>query len=320
MQSDKQAENRKKTKRKAGRRPAGPFDLCDNETYRDWRAAKLAASPASVSELVVEISDLATPGEAERAALISLCRKANMAIYTSRPSQTGDGRVRDDLRSFARALGLHRVERHRSAADDGIVAIEVAGDGSRKGYIPYSDRPLSWHTDGYYNGPADRIGALVLHCVREADEGGESGLLDPEIAYIRLRDENPDFIAAFMHAEAMTIPANVEDNGKVRAPSTGPVFAVDPRTGKLNMRYSARGRNIVWRDDPDTLAAVHFLASILANGDRYIFRHKFAPGQGLICNNVLHNRTGFKNPAALSGRGNRLLYRLRYPERIAGTG
>ena len=129
-----------------------------------------------------------------------------------------------------------------------------------------------------------------------------------------------DFIAAFMHEEAMTIPANVEDNGEVRAQSTGPVFRVDPRTGALNMRYSARGRNIVWRDTPDTRGAVHFLADLLAGGDRHIFRHKLAPGQGLICNNVLHNRTGFKSPAALSLPGARLLYRMRYLERIAATG
>ncbi len=295
-----------------------PFDLNDDTAYRRWRDDKLASYPARASEIFVEIDDLANPSEAERAALASRCHKANMAIYVSRPTLASEGSVRNELRAFAQAFGLHRTEGHRSAADDGIVAIEIARDAGRKGYIPYSDRPLSWHTDGYYNAPSDRIGAFLLHCVRGAEDGGENGLLDPEIAYIRLRDENPDFIEAFMHGEAMTIPANVEDNGKVRPQSTGPVFSVDSRTGTLHMRYTARSRNILWRDTPGTLAATRFLAGILADGEPLVFRHKLSPGQGLICNNVLHCRTGFKNGPALLERSNRLIYRVRYLDRIAG--
>ena len=294
-----------------------PFDLNNGTAYRCWRDNKLSNYPAHASEIIVEISDLAHPSEVERAALTGLCHKANMAIYASRLTEANEDRVRNDLREFAQAIELHRTEGHRSAADDGIVAIEIAKDRGRKGYIPYSDRPLSWHTDGYYNAPKDRIRAFLLHCVRGAEEGGENGLLDPEIAYIRMRDENPNFIASFMHDEAMTIPANVEDNGKVRAESIGPVFSVDSRTGTLHMRYTARGRNIVWRNTPDTLAAARFLAGILADGDPLIFRHKLASGQGLICNNVLHSRTGFKSGPTHSQRNKRLIYRVRYLDRIA---
>ena len=150
-------------------------------------------------------------------------------------------------------------------------------------------------------------------------EGGENALLDPEIAYIRMRDENPDFIAAFMHDEAMTIPTNVERNGKVRAESVGPVFSVSPQTATLQMRYTARGRNILWRDTPATLAAVKFLSGLLADGDPLIFRHKLVPGQGLICNNVLHNRTGFKSAPERMVESERLIYRVRYLDRISGA-
>jgi hypothetical protein len=40
-----------------------------------------------------------------------------------------------------------------------------------------------------------------------------------------------------------------------------------------------------------------------------------APGMGILCNNVLHDRSGFVDAAATP----RLLYRARYHERIAGT-
>ncbi len=294
---------------------ASPFDLGDNESYRAWRDAKLSAYPASISGLRVEIDDLANPGAAERAALMERCHRANMALYVSRPDETN---IRKSLHSFAKALGLHRTEGHRSALADGIVALEIAGDEVRKGYIPYTDRPLSWHTDGYYNAPEDRIGAFLLHCVRGAEDGGENGLLDPEIAYIRMRDENPDFIAAFMHDEAMTIPANDEGNGKVRSLSTGPVFSVDPQSGALQMRYTARGRNIVWRDTPDTQAATAFLTGILAD-DPLIFRHKLSPGEGLVCNNVIHSRTGFRSDTKPVEENDRLMYRARYLDRIASS-
>jgi len=316
MRSENQIKN---SKSDPGWRAANPFDLSNNGAYRTWRSAKLAAYPASMSGQVVEIDDLANPSAAERAALSCMCRKSNMAIYASRFIPANSERMRNDLQTFAKTLGLIRTEGHRSAANDGIVAIEIASDGPRKGYIPYTDRPLSWHTDGYYNAPKDRIGAFLLHCVRDATQGGENAFLDPEIAYIRMRDENPDFIAAFMHHEAMTIPANEEDNGKVRAESVGPVFWVSAQTGTLQMRYTARGRNIIWRNTPATQAAVKFLSNLLINGDPLIFRHKLVPGQGLICNNVLHMRTGFENAPELTENSERLIYRVRYLDRISGV-
>ena len=221
------------------------------------------------------------------------------------------------LPKFAAAFGLSRHERHRSAEDDGIVALEVTQVRARGGFIPYTDRPLNWHTDGYYNDPGTPIRGFILHCVRQARAGGENQLLDPDIAYIRLRDENPAFVAALAHERAMTIPEHVEENGDVRKASVGPVFSVDPAAGALDMRYTARTRNILWRDDADTVAAVAFLNHLLSEGDPLMFRHRLEPGQGLICNNVLHNRTRFEDAAG--ARSGRLLYRMRFRRRVSAA-
>ncbi len=294
---------------------AGPFDLADNAAYLRWRDAKLAGYPASAQDLIVPISDLGDPGQTERAILLDKCRKANMALYECHRAMTDGERARSRLLAFTRVMGLTRMEGHRSAAVDGIVALQVSEDQTRGGYIPYTDKPLSWHTDGYYNEPANTIRAFVLHCIREAADGGDSAFLDPEIAYIRLRDENPDFVAALMHSQAMTIPANIETDGKVRPESVGPVFSLD-RTGALHMRYTARTRSIQWRDDPATKAAVKFLNDMLASEDPYIIRHKLAPGQGIICNNVLHCRARFQDDGAPSPENGRLLFRMRYLDRV----
>ena len=120
-----------------------------------------------------------------------------------------------------------------------------------------------------------------------------------------------------MHPAAMTIPANIEQGVEIRAAESGPVFSVDPLTGNLHMRYSARTRNIQWRDDPVTLAAVQFLQNLWDEGSEYVYHHRLMPGEGLICNNVLHNRTAFRDDPALGK--SRLMYRARYFDRIAAT-
>ena len=292
------------------------FSLDDDRTYRRWRDAKLARYPRSADQLRVEISVLAAPTAVETQAVLQACGRANMCLYRCRGLLGEATETRRALAAFARHFGLIRFELHRSAEADGIVALEVVAERSgRLGYIPYTNRPIGWHTDGYYNyeGPARMIRAMLLHCARSATQGGENGLLDHEIAYIRLRDENPDFIAALMHPQAMTIPANEEADGKSRAENTGPVFVLDPDTGGLTMRYTARKRHVRWRQDPATEAAVRALARVLSE-DPLILRVKLAPGEGVICNNVLHDRVVFETETG--SESSRLLYRIRSYDRV----
>jgi len=90
------------------------------------------------------------------------------------------------------------------------------------------------------------------------------------------------------------------------------VFSVDATSGALHMRYTARTRSIVWKDDAPTRAAVAFLEQLLASDDSHVFRLTLQPGMGLACNNVLHDRAGFVDDPAQP----RLLYRARYLDRI----
>lgn len=290
------------------RRDANRFDLHNQEAYRRWRDAKLATYPRDINDLLVELAGASGVTAAERAAIVARCNAFNMALYVSRTLSADDGKHRRFVLDLGRRLDLSVVEDHRSRDEDGLVRIELASGDSRDGYIPYTNRPIAWHTDGYYNfHGADRaVLSMILHCARPG-EGGENGLLDHEIAYIRLRDEDPGHIEALMDARAMTIPTNIEANGAVRPANVGPVFFVEPRTGRLSMRYTARTRSIEWRDDPRTRAAAAALARILAE-EPLVLRARLAAGMGLVCNNVLHDRTGFVSPS----QGGRLLYRIRY--------
>ncbi|MEJ2115108.1 MAG: TauD/TfdA family dioxygenase [Gammaproteobacteria bacterium] len=154
-----------------------------------------------------------------------------------------------------------------------------------------------------------------MHCIRPAKSGGENSYLDPEIAYILLRDENPDYIAALMQDDVMMIPANEIGGKQIRPAQTGPVFYVDADSQKLCMRYTARQRSIVWKQDKIVQSAVNFLQKILED-NAYMFHYRLKAGEGIVCNNVLHNRTAFEDYE--DGNKKRLLYRGRFYNHVAG--
>jgi alpha-ketoglutarate-dependent taurine dioxygenase len=290
---------------------SNPFDLADDTGYRAWRDAKLAAYPRSVDELIVPLADPRHLTPDEISALESRCARANMAIYSAPHLPAADKSLSTQL---GRQLGLVHLEGNYLADEDGLSSITPAGnEGSVKGeYIPYTHKPINWHTDGYYNALDRRILGMTLHCAQDAEAGGENALLDHEIAYIQLRDANPGYVAALMQPDAMTIPARMDEDNIARPEQSGPVFAVDPDAGFLTMRYTARTRSIVWKGDAVTQAAVSALADILATSE-YILTAHLAPGMGLICNNVLHTRSGFSD----SPEHRRLLYRGRYYDRLS---
>ena len=281
--------------------------------YQDWRAARIAASESAQARGFVPIDDLANPADSQISEIIHRIKESNFAIYQAPKSDD----LRKDLRDFVDHFGLRIAERHRSAGEQGIVALTETNAPNQRGYIPYSKRKMGWHNDGYYNAPEDRISAMVLHCANPAENGGVNQLLDNTIAFIRLMDENPAYIKALMHPEAMTIPENREADGSVRPASVGPVFYPDPETGALQMRYTARTRSIAWRDDPLTREAVAFLQHPLEGPDPLTISVRFKAGQGVLCNNVLHDRTGFD--AEKVEKSPRVMYRVRFNNRVKGT-
>lgn len=285
-----------------------PFHPENESVYQQWRKQKLEQLPASVEQLIFEVKELKRPTTAEISAITASCGRSNMAVFET----TGDV-DKQALMVFATGFGLKRLDRNEGADDEGVTALTVSNDtGWRKTYIPYTNRPISWHTDGYYNTLERQIRGMVLFCERAAEEGGENALMDHELAWLYLRDINPDYISALMQPDVMLIPANEVDDKIVRPDRTGPVFSIDQH-GHLHMRYTARQRNILWKDDVLTLEAVAALHELLHSESAWIYRTTLQPGQGLICNNVLHDRTGFTD----SEQHRRLLYRLRFHDRMS---
>jgi hypothetical protein len=285
------------------------FDLDDDAAYRRWRDWKLAHRAGKVEALTVEVADPRAPSRAECEALLERITHTNMALYRS-PVTQEDAAL---PRALGARLGLHRLDANWLADEDGIscIAVSERSDG-RGGFIPYTDRAIRWHTDGYYHPRERRIEAMILHCVRPAARGGATALLDHELAYIALRDADPGHIAALMQPDAMTIPAREDEAGVARAAQAGPVFAVTA-AGRLHMRYTARTRSIEWKADTATRAAVACLEALLASDSPCILRTRLEAGMGFVGHNVLHERSAFADDPARP----RLLYRARFLDRIA---
>jgi len=291
-----------------------PFALENHHAYAVWREQKLVNYPQHLSELLVPVVNPHTLSEAECVSVRQACARANMAIYISQPPENGTTPDTSLVTDMGRHFGLLHLDQNLYADDEGISVLQVSAQHRQYEYIPYSRHAISWHTDGYYNPPERKICAMVLHCVRPAAEGGDNALLDHEMLYLQLRDKNPDYIAALMQDDVMTIPANIENGVEIRPEQSGPVFSVDTCSGHLHMRYTARTRSIVWKADAITQAAVKLLEDLLAGESPYCFGRRLAAGEGIISNNVLHRRTAFENAdAAQQGR---LIYRARYYERI----
>jgi alpha-ketoglutarate-dependent taurine dioxygenase len=291
-----------------------PFDLANEAGYQQWRAIKLANQDTLAVDRVVPVKDVARLDAREHAAILERCQKTNLAIY----EVTGAGGAdKTAIRAFGRQFGLEHLDMNLRADEDSITSLRVMPESGATHYIPYTSRSLNWHTDGYYNPLDKQVRGIIMHCVAASASGGDNLMLDPEIAYLLLRDEHPEYLAALMQPDAMTIPANIEAGVELRAAQSGPVFSVAPDSGALHMRYTARSRSIEWKKDRNTRMAAGFLLELLATDSIYRVRHRLRAGQGIICNNVLHKREAFDDDAAAGQK--RLLYRARYHERIRGT-
>ena len=288
------------------------FNLENDGAYQQWREAKLAGYPQTLADLIVEIKDPYALSDSERSALLGMCAKANMVVYAVKDPNII---TENPLPALLKQLGVVDVDHNLGASADGLSKLSPGGSAHQPfaNYIPYREAQIGWHTDGYYNTMERQVRTLALYCERSANEGGDNELLDHEIAYIRLRDENPEYIRTFMDNELMTIPARMEGDKVARPDRTGPVFSIDP-DGFLHMRYTARTISIRWMESPEVTAALAALTRIMNEPSPDIFRGRLERGLGLISNNVLHTREAFKD---LDTGPKRELYRLRCFDRVA---
>ena len=261
----------------------------DPKAAARWCDARREAHAAGSAGQWVEIEDPSRLRKAERDAIAGRCARFNLALYRFARNRTDP----DALSAFAGAMGLARRDPTLGADRRGIAPVRVApGTGGRE-MIPFTSRALNWHTDGYYNAPGRSVRAVVMHCAAPALDGGEITLLDPDLVYVAMHEQDPALVEALAHTCAMTIPAHEADGTLVRPARTGPVFRFVDHPARLHMRYTMRTRSIRWRSTPATADAVAALEAAIASLSAHHVQVRLEAGEGVICNNVLHRRAAF---------------------------
>ena len=275
--------------------------------------SKLAHYETMSDDIAVEINNPQYLTLPERNALLQRIRQFNFVIYQCR----ADSFNKSDLKTLGMQLGLNRLDSNFFADANSISSVQVAQQGLKPRYIPYTDQPLGWHTDGYYNDADKVIRSFILHCVTPAPEGGANSFLDPDVVFMLLNEVDERLTAALSNPKSFTIPADAEQSPDRQSDRAGPVFSIDPVSGSLHMRYTARQHNITWNPDPAIKEAAECLKEVIDGASQYTLSHRLEAGQGVICNNVLHRRTGFADGS--SDHEQRLIYRARYYDRVLGT-
>ncbi len=291
----------------------------DPARYRRWRAQKLERVQRCLHKPVVEIQNPAQLEPRELSEIGEWVGAMNFALYRI------DGKAafgHHALIKLCRQVGLDRLVANPFADASGVSEIRVAEDARQRAYIPYSNRALNWHTDGYYNPPQERIHGFAMHTVRPAAEGGENRLLDHEVLYLLLRDRDPALAACLFEHDVMTIPPGA--HGASRPAYTGPVFSITER--RLHLGFTLRQRHIHWKPSRPVQAALAEIRAILDDENNpHILTRRFAAGEGIISNNVLHNRTAFVEDAFADAAENRqpppgrLVLRARFYDSIGIT-
>ena len=280
------------------------------KNYPQWRDSKLSHRVTQSSLSPVLISNPELLNTVELKSLRQHCELNNFALYQfSNPSITD----KNIISHMAKQIGMLTLDQNLCADNDSISSLKVMNIGRAKGYIPYTAKALNWHTDGYYNPIQQHIRSFLLHCVQNAASGGENTLINHELIYIHLYDTDPQLITALRQQDALTIPANVENGVQIRAAQNGPVFYRDTTTDTLQMRYTARSRSIQWKQDKQLLRAIGIIEELLS-GNEYVLHYTLQPGEGLICNNILHGRSAFTNGNIPQQQ--RLMYRARSYNRL----
>jgi len=169
----------------------------------------------------------------------------------------------------------------------------------RPGNLAYTSRRILPHTDNPYRDPVPTV--QLLHCLRAADDGGDTGLVDGFAAARELRAtdrETFDLIAG------TPVPFGYQDKGtELRA--SQPLIELSPRGRIRAVRFnnrSMRPLRLPYAQVTAFYAAYRRWAELLARPERQL-NLRLGPGDCLVFDNtrVLHARTAF------SGTGGRHL-------------
>ena len=282
-----------------------PFILENETEYKNWRQTKLELYPLNINKFSIPL-DINNFQKKDLDLIKFNMNKYNFALYNFKSELTNN-----ELENFCTMLNLNNSISNLFSDSKNISDIKDHKDTNNNQigeYIPYTNKPLNWHTDGYYYPLNNSVKSFLLHCVNPAHRGGENLLLDHEILYILIRDHNPSYIKILMENNIMGIPRNKNNTESTNI--NGPVFFIDDEYS-LNMRFTSRQQNIVWKKSDIIDKIKKFIFNFVESDTKYITKILLKKNQGYIANNILHKREKF-----FDNKNKRLLKRIRFSKKL----
>jgi len=156
------------------------------------------------------------------------------------------------------------------------------------GNLAFTSREILPHTDNPYRDPVPTL--QLLHCLRAADEGGDTGLVDGFAAAAALRTEDR---TSYDVLTGTTVRFEYSDAGAMLGTSQ-PLIQLSPDGTVRGVRFNNRSARPPHRNAARFYAAYRRWAELLARPERRLAM-RLAPGDCLIFDNtrILHARTAF---------------------------
>ena len=263
-----------------------------------WAEEKEKNIPQNSDGILVNIHDINNVKTSEIAKIKETIYKYNSCIYSSKIALKSN----TNLLKFVELVGMRTYDCNN--IDSNEISTITPLQNSKINYIPYTDKPLNWHTDGYYDKKS--IFSWLLHCVNPATQGGENYLLDHELVLREYLLRNDD-INNLMAEDALTIP---ESKYTSRSEISTYIFSFKNKYRRLHMRFSMRKDNI-GTSAKASPAIIKLREIIEGNCAKYSLTYKLQKNEGIITNNILHGRKAFKDDKV-----KRKLLRIRSYERL----
>ena len=166
--------------------------------------------------------------------------------------------------------------------------------------LAYTSREILPHTDNPYRDPVPTI--QLLHCLRTADDGGDTGLVDGFCAAAALRAADAE---AFDLLTQNPVSFGYQDKGAELCASQ-PLIELSPRGRVRGVRFNNRSAlplRLPYADLARFYPAYRRWAELLASPERRL-NLRLAPGDCLVFDNtrILHARTAFSMSQNSAGR------------------
>ena len=265
--------------------PGTGADPRTEDGKRLWLAADLAAASDGGPGLVpfpVADWDSYLADDAVRATCLDAVVTLGFALLRGVPVRPG---------TLMRVVGTFGFVRETNYGV--LFDVRVVADPAN---LAFTSRAIPPHTDNPYRDPVPTL--QLLHCLRDASLGGDTGLVDGFAAAAALRREDP---ASFAVLTATPWPfAYADKETELRA--SQPLIALTPdgriTAVRLNNRSMGQLR-LPFEQAEAAYAAYRAWASLLGRPE-FLLTMRLAPGDCLIFDNtrILHARTAFAAPAA----------------------